>query len=72
MKHKKPEPHCSGAKPPAIEKSQIPKHVAVVMDGNGRWATQRGIPRLEGHRRGVEALRRAVRTAIERRYTAPG
>jgi undecaprenyl diphosphate synthase len=35
------------------------------MDGNGRWATQRGLPRLEGHRRGVEALRRAVRAAID-------
>ena len=42
-----------------------PRHVAIIMDGNGRWATQRGLPRLEGHRRGVEALRRAVRTAIE-------
>lgn len=35
------------------------------MDGNGRWATQRGLPRLEGHRQGVEALRRAVRAAID-------
>ena len=42
-----------------------PRHVAIIMDGNGRWATQRGLPRLEGHRRGVEALRRAVRTAID-------
>jgi undecaprenyl diphosphate synthase len=37
------------------------------MDGNGRWAAQRGLPRFEGHRRGVEALRRAVRAAIELR-----
>ena len=42
-----------------------PRHVAIIMDGNGRWATQRGLPRLEGHRRGVEALRRAVRAAID-------
>ena len=42
-----------------------PRHVAIIMDGNGRWAKARGLPRLEGHRRGVESLRRAVRTAIE-------
>jgi undecaprenyl diphosphate synthase len=41
----------------------LPAHVAIIMDGNGRWAAQRGLPRLEGHRRGVEAIRRAVRTA---------
>lgn len=41
----------------------LPTHVAIIMDGNGRWAAQRGLPRLEGHRRGVEAIRRAVRTA---------
>ncbi len=41
----------------------MPRHVAVIMDGNGRWAALRGLPRAEGHRRGVEALRRVVRTA---------
>jgi undecaprenyl diphosphate synthase len=40
-------------------------HVAIIMDGNGRWAQARGLPRIEGHRRGVEAVRRAVRAAIE-------
>ncbi len=40
-----------------------PTHVAIIMDGNGRWAARRGLPRVEGHRRGVEAIRRAVRTA---------
>lgn len=40
-----------------------PRHVAIIMDGNGRWAAARGLPRTEGHRRGVEALRRAVRAA---------
>lgn len=40
-----------------------PVHVAIIMDGNGRWASARGLPRREGHRRGVEALRRAVRAA---------
>src|SRR5271167_1716426 len=41
-----------------------PAHVAIIMDGNGRWAQARGLPRFEGHRRGVEAVRRAVRSAI--------
>src|ERR1700724_2102986 len=40
-----------------------PRHVAIIMDGNGRWAAERGLPRGEGHRRGVEALRRTVRAA---------
>jgi undecaprenyl diphosphate synthase len=40
-------------------------HVAIIMDGNGRWAQARGLPRFEGHRRGVEAVRRAVRAAME-------
>jgi undecaprenyl diphosphate synthase len=40
-----------------------PRHVAIIMDGNGRWAAARGLPRVEGHRRGVEALRRTVRAA---------
>ena len=41
----------------------VPRHVAIIMDGNGRWASARGLPRVEGHRRGVEALRRTVRAA---------
>jgi len=40
-----------------------PRHVAIIMDGNGRWAAARGLPRVEGHRRGVEALRRTIRAA---------
>jgi undecaprenyl diphosphate synthase len=43
----------------------IPRHVAIIMDGNGRWAAARGLPRGEGHRRGVEALRNTVRSAGE-------
>jgi undecaprenyl diphosphate synthase len=43
----------------------IPRHVAIIMDGNGRWAAARGLPRGEGHRRGVEALRKTVRAAGE-------
>lgn len=42
-----------------------PRHVGIIMDGNGRWAQARGLPRFEGHRRGVEAVRRAVRAAEE-------
>jgi len=42
-----------------------PRHVAIIMDGNGRWAAARGLPRIEGHRRGVEALRRTVRAAAD-------
>jgi undecaprenyl diphosphate synthase len=44
---------------------EVPRHVAIIMDGNGRWASARGLPRGEGHRRGVEALRRTVRAAGE-------
>jgi undecaprenyl diphosphate synthase len=43
----------------------VPRHVAIIMDGNGRWAASRGLPRVEGHRRGVEALRKTVRAAGE-------
>ena len=46
--------------------ARTPAHVAIIMDGNGRWAQSRGLPRFEGHRRGVEAVRRVVRSAIER------
>ncbi len=42
---------------------EVPRHVAIIMDGNGRWAAARGLPRAEGHRRGVEALRRTIRGA---------
>lgn len=42
-----------------------PRHVAIIMDGNGRWASRRGLPRSVGHRRGVEAVRRTVRAAME-------
>ncbi|MGQ3675748.1 isoprenyl transferase [Xanthobacter sp. TB0139] len=44
---------------------RVPVHVGIIMDGNGRWATARHLPRAEGHRRGVEALRRCVRAARE-------
>ena len=46
-------------------KATLPTHVAVIMDGNGRWAKQRGLPRVEGHRNGVESVRAVVRAAGE-------
>ena len=49
----------------AQAKATLPTHVAIIMDGNGRWAKQRGLPRVEGHRNGVESVRAVVRTAGE-------
>ena len=51
--------------PPGIDADRIPAHVAVVMDGNGRWATARGLPRTEGHAAGEEALFDTVEGALE-------
>jgi undecaprenyl diphosphate synthase len=48
-----------------LSPSTAPAHVAIIMDGNGRWASARGLPRAMGHRKGVEAVREAVRTAAE-------
>ena len=62
---RKPTPHPSGAKPPKLSKTLIPNHVAVVMDGNGRWAKQRGLPRTAGHEAGEAALFDLVEGAIE-------
>ena len=45
---------------------RVPRHIAVIMDGNGRWAKQRYLPRVAGHRRGVEAVRATVRACAER------
>lgn len=45
--------------------TKIPVHVAIIMDGNGRWAQQRGLPRTEGHRAGVENMRRVLEGAVE-------
>lgn len=54
-----PDPSHGAGEPPA------PQHVAIIMDGNGRWAKARGLPRTAGHERGVEALRRTVEAAGE-------
>ena len=47
--------------PPELDPERLPKHVAVIMDGNGRWAANRGLPRVMGHRAGVEALKTTLR-----------
>jgi undecaprenyl diphosphate synthase len=49
----------------AEAKASLPKHVAIIMDGNGRWAKQRGLPRVEGHRQGAESARIIIRTSGE-------
>ncbi|MCM8901183.1 isoprenyl transferase [Caldicoprobacter algeriensis] len=48
-----------------VKSKPLPQHVAIIMDGNGRWATRRGLPRVAGHRQGVEALREVIRTSDE-------
>ncbi len=48
------------------EPGSVPRHVAIIMDGNGRWAKRRFLPRVAGHRRGVEAVREVVKACIER------
>ncbi len=60
-----PTPHWTGAKPPKLNPKQIPNHVAVVMDGNGRWAKERGMPRTAGHEAGEASLLDMVHGAIE-------
>jgi len=62
---RKPAPHPSGATPPAIPPALVPKHVAIIMDGNGRWAKQRGLPRTKGHEEGESSLFDVVEGAIE-------
>ncbi|MGW5614135.1 polyprenyl diphosphate synthase [Streptomyces sp. NPDC003877] len=62
---RRPPPHPSGDRPPAVPAAQLPTHVAVIMDGNGRWAQQRGLPRHEGHRAGADAVREVVHGALE-------
>ena len=65
MPYRDPTPHPSGARPPAIPAAKLPRHVAIVMDGNGRWAKQRGLKRTEGHARGEAALLDVIHGALE-------
>ncbi len=60
-----PKPHASGAVAPVIATDKLPAHVAIVMDGNGRWAKARNLPRTEGHARGEESLFDVIEGAIE-------
>ena len=62
---KPPYPHPSGVRPPAIPAEFVPQHVAIVMDGDGRWAKERGLPRTEGHKVGEAALMDVLMGAIE-------
>lgn len=48
-----------------IDYSKLPKHIAIIMDGNGRWGKKRGLPRLVGHKAGIEAIREIIRTASD-------
>ena len=48
-----------------LRRGNVPRHVAIIMDGNGRWAKARGVPRLMGHRAGREAVRESVRGCVE-------
>jgi len=60
-----PFPHPSGVTPPAIPAELLPRHVAIVMDGNGRWANARSLPRTKGHEAGESSLLDVVAGAIE-------
>jgi undecaprenyl diphosphate synthase len=64
-RHALPTPHPSGAQPPPIPADLVPRHVAIVMDGNGRWAKERGKPRTAGHEAGEASLFDCVEGAIE-------
>ena len=55
----------TGLTPPVVQRDLVPEHVAIVMDGNGRWANARGLPRVEGHRAGEAALLDVVAGAVE-------
>ena len=60
-----PSAHPSGARPPSVPADLVPKHVAIVMDGNGRWAKDRGLQRTAGHEAGEASLFDVVEGAIE-------
>jgi undecaprenyl diphosphate synthase len=50
---------------PSLDMARLPRHVAIIMDGNGRWAQQRGLSRVEGHKRGKDSVRAVVETACD-------
>jgi undecaprenyl diphosphate synthase len=55
----------AAAKRLGIELEKIPRHIAIIMDGNGRWAKEKGLPRIEGHKRGADSLRETIKTCME-------
>ncbi|MBO8127584.1 MAG: isoprenyl transferase [Peptococcaceae bacterium] len=59
------EERCEQELGQLLDRSRLPQHVAIIMDGNGRWAQQRGLPRVEGHRQGAESLRTMVKACVE-------
>jgi undecaprenyl diphosphate synthase len=63
--YRPPTPHPTGARPPELPADLVPRHVAIVMDGNGRWAKERGLPRTEGHKAGEHSLFDVVQGALE-------
>lgn len=63
--YRAPDPHPSGARPPKIPGELIPQHVAIVMDGNGRWAKERGLPRTEGHKVGETVVLDVLKGCLE-------
>jgi len=60
-----PSPASRDAEPADGKCGAVPRHVAIIMDGNGRWAQSRGLPRVAGHRAGAEAVRKAIRAAAD-------
>lgn len=65
MSPRPPTPHISGVRPPELPSAALPRHVAMVMDGNGRWAKERGLSRTKGHEQGEHSLFDAIEGAIE-------
>ncbi|MFI8183611.1 isoprenyl transferase [Actinacidiphila glaucinigra] len=63
--YRAPDPHPSGAQPPKIPGELVPQHVAIVMDGNGRWAKERGLPRTEGHKIGESVVLDVLKGCLE-------
>src|SRR2546428_6995333 len=55
-----PQPSPRSVIAPALDLARIPSHIAIIMDGNGRWAAARGLPRVAGHRTGLDAVRRTI------------
>ncbi|HET9334961.1 MAG TPA: isoprenyl transferase [Sphingomicrobium sp.] len=56
---------AKGASETGKDATSVPRHVAIIMDGNGRWASKRGLPRVAGHRAGAEAVRRTLKAAVK-------